>query len=51
MSAESQHDLLLLMVLSHSQVHFRTFEWTTDLRVVYKEALDHLGSSDLSDTV
>jgi hypothetical protein len=39
------------MVLSHSQVHFRTFGWTTDLRVVYKEALDHLGRSDLSDTV
>jgi hypothetical protein len=30
---------------------WRGGEWTTDLPVVYKEALDHLGSSDLSDTV
>ena len=49
--SSSFYDLLLLMVLSHSHVHFRTFGWTTDLLVVYKEALDHLGRSDLSDTV
>jgi hypothetical protein len=47
----SFYDLLLLMLLSHSQVHFRTLEWTTSLIVVYTEALDHLGRSDLSDTV
>jgi hypothetical protein len=33
--------LLLPMLLSHSQVHFCTFKWTTDLWVVYKEALDY----------
>jgi hypothetical protein len=49
--SSSFYDLLLLIVLSHSQVHFRTLEWTTSLIVVYKEALDHLGRSDLSDTV
>jgi hypothetical protein len=49
--SSSFYDLLLLMLLSHSQVHFCTLEWTTSLIVVYKEALDHLGRSDLSDTV
>jgi hypothetical protein len=43
--------LLLLIVLSHALAHFRTLEWTTNLPVVYKEALDHLGRSDPSDTV